>query len=96
MKRATQRFKALLAPLMLACLIPITVGCASQQETEPNQEVISDNSNASAPVNTAAPAAPSKPDSDGPDSVLGATAHAVGTVILFPFRVVGDTLELLL
>ncbi len=97
MKRPTRRREALLAPLILACLIPITAGCASQQQTEPNQEVISDHDNASAPgSSTAAPAAPSKPNTDEPDSVLGASAHAVGTVILFPFRVVGDTLGLLL
>jgi len=29
------------------------------------------------------------------DSVLGATAHAVGTVILFPFRLIGDALMLI-
>ena len=33
--------------------------------------------------------------SDQPDSVLGATAHAVGTVVMLPFRLVGDTLELI-
>jgi uncharacterized lipoprotein NlpE involved in copper resistance len=36
-----------------------------------------------------------KTTTDEPQSVLGATANAVGTVILFPFRVVGDTLELI-
>ena len=33
--------------------------------------------------------------SDEPDSVLGATAHAVATIILFPFRLIGDALGLL-
>jgi hypothetical protein len=32
---------------------------------------------------------------DRPDSVLGATAHAIGTVVMLPFRVVGDTLSLI-
>ncbi len=36
-----------------------------------------------------------KTTTDEPQSVVGATANAVGTVILFPFRVVGDTLELI-
>ena len=36
-----------------------------------------------------------KTTTDQPQSVLGATASAVGTVILFPFRVVGDTLKLI-
>src|SRR5713226_2386671 len=36
-----------------------------------------------------------KTTTDQPQSVLGATANAVGTVILLPFRVVGDTLELI-
>ncbi|SRR5579875_1138787 len=32
---------------------------------------------------------------DRPDSVLGATAHAIGTIVMLPFRVVGDTLSLI-
>lgn len=32
---------------------------------------------------------------DEPDSVLGATLHAVGTIVLFPFRLVGDAIGLL-
>jgi putative effector of murein hydrolase len=30
-----------------------------------------------------------------PDSLLGATAHAVGTAIALPFRIVGDALGLI-
>ena len=30
-----------------------------------------------------------------PDSVLGATAHAVGTVLLLPFRLIGDAVGLI-
>jgi hypothetical protein len=29
---------------------------------------------------------------DQPDSVVGSTAHAAGTIIAAPFRIVGDTL----
>jgi beta-lactamase regulating signal transducer with metallopeptidase domain len=32
---------------------------------------------------------------DEPDSVLGATVHAIGTIVLFPFRLVGDAIGLL-
>ncbi|HEY6421454.1 MAG TPA: hypothetical protein VIX59_20850 [Candidatus Binataceae bacterium] len=31
-----------------------------------------------------------------PDSVVGSTLHAVGTIILFPLRLVGDALGLIL
>jgi hypothetical protein len=34
-------------------------------------------------------------DTKRPDSVLGATAHAVTTVILFPFRLIGDAVGLI-
>jgi hypothetical protein len=34
--------------------------------------------------------------SSEPDSVLGATAHAVGTIILLPFRIVADVVGLIL
>jgi hypothetical protein len=30
-----------------------------------------------------------------PDSVLGSTLNAVGTIILFPFRLIGDALGLI-
>jgi hypothetical protein len=30
-----------------------------------------------------------------PDSVVGSTFHAIGTIILFPFRLVGDALGLI-
>jgi hypothetical protein len=33
--------------------------------------------------------------SNEPDSVLGATFHAIGTIILFPFRLVGDAIGLI-
>jgi hypothetical protein len=32
---------------------------------------------------------------DEPDSVLGATFHAIGTIVLFPFRLVGDAISLI-
>jgi len=35
-------------------------------------------------------------ESDEPDSVLGATAHALVTIVLLPFRIVGDTLGLII
>lgn len=34
-------------------------------------------------------------ETERPDSLLGATAHAVGTAIALPFRIVGDTLGLI-
>ena len=37
-----------------------------------------------------------KTESSEPDSVVGAIAHAVGTAILFPFRLAGETVELIL
>ena len=32
---------------------------------------------------------------DQPDSVVGSTAHAAGTIIAAPFRIVGDTLSVI-
>jgi hypothetical protein len=31
-----------------------------------------------------------------PDSIVGSTAHAVGTVIAAPFRIVGDVIDVIL
>jgi ABC-type oligopeptide transport system substrate-binding subunit len=33
--------------------------------------------------------------SDQPDSVVGSTAHAAGTIIAAPFRIVGDALSVI-
>jgi hypothetical protein len=65
-------------------------GCASEQtETVRRTTMTSDTAPPSTTTTT------ETTTSKKPDSVLGATAHAVGTVILFPFRLVGDALGLI-
>jgi hypothetical protein len=74
-------------------------GCSSGQETQTT-------------VTSTYPPTPDDPDASNPpnqpyttttttttsrpDSVLGATAHAVWTVVALPFRLVGDALGLIL
>jgi hypothetical protein len=36
---------------------------------------------------------PPYPTYSEPDSVVGSTAHAVGTIVAAPFRIVGDTVD---
>ena len=71
-------------------------GCASEQtksaqSTTTNTPAVSTAAQPQATTTTTTETA----KSNKPDSVLGATAHAVGTVILFPFRLIGDAVELL-
>jgi len=81
--------RSLAAVAFLACAIPMVAGCSSQNEAPP-------------PATTAAqsqPQAASTPtpaESSEPDSALGATAHAAATIILLPFRIVADVVELIL
>ncbi|HYB92280.1 MAG TPA: hypothetical protein VEC38_14685 [Candidatus Binataceae bacterium] len=75
--------------LMLASAIPILAGCSSQNQTPPPDSTTAQSQPQAAP--TPAPA-----ESSEPDSVLGATAHAVATIVLLPFRIVADVVGLIL
>jgi len=80
----------LLAFLLFA--LPTFQGCASEQGQTVRETTTTD---AAPPTeNSTTTTTTETTTSNEPDSVLGATAHAVGTVILFPFRVAGDALEL--
>jgi len=75
---------------LLVSTLVIFQGCASEQtETVRRTTTTSDTAPPSTTTTT------ETTTSKKPDSVLGATAHAVGTVILFPFRLVGDALGLI-
>jgi hypothetical protein len=90
--------------LMLLFLISIGAGCSGQQTTTVTKETTAAAPDAAAP-DAGAQSAPPQPattttttttTSSEPDSLLGATFHAVGTIILLPFRLIGDALELIL
>jgi uncharacterized lipoprotein YajG len=83
--------------IMFAALSLLLIGCSTQRttttvttETKPLPPASDESTPPSQTTTTT-----TKTTTDEPQSVLGATASAVGTVILFPFRVVGDTLELI-
>lgn len=64
-------------------------GCSSQQTTETTvSRPDSDSERSSSTTTTTI-------TTDEPDSVLGATLHVIGTVVLFPFRLVGDAVGLI-
>ena len=75
--------------LILACAIATIPACASQNQAPPPETTAAQSQPQAAP--TPAPA-----QSSEPDSVLGATAHAVATIILLPFRIVADVVGLIL
>ena len=82
MKTPTIRAIALTAIL---CACPLLAGC-------------SDTSSQTTYTTTTAPGDPPQTTTstttttDEPDSVVGSTAHAAGTIVAAPFRIVGDTL----
>ena len=85
-----KKISTFVAMALLASSLMVFQGCASEQ-TETVRRTTTTN-------DTALPATTTTTEtttSNKPDSVLGATAHAVGTVILFPFRLVGDALGLI-
>ncbi len=92
-------YKRPLTILMLLFLISIGAGCVDQQTTTVTKETAAAAPDASGQAASSAPPATTTTTttttSSAPDSVLGATFHAVGTIILFPFRLIGDAIELI-
>ncbi len=72
------------------------LGCSGQSETTTTrQETTANSSDPDSAPTTSTTTTTTTTKDDEPDSVLGATFHAIGTIILFPFRLVGDAIELL-
>ena len=77
--------------LSMALITPAVIqGCSSQSETT---TTTTSEEPQSAPATTVTTSTTTT--SNEPDSVLGATFHAIGTIILFPFRLVGDAIGLI-
>jgi len=73
---------------------PMISGCSSQSETTTTtQQTTASADPEAAPTTTTTTTTTTKDDE--PDSVLGATFHAIGTIVLFPFRLIGDAIGLL-
>lgn len=80
--------------LSMALMTPVVIqGCSSQSETTTTTSTSSSVVPQSAPTTTTTTSTTTT--SNEPDSVLGATFHAIGTIILFPFRLVGDAIGLI-
>jgi hypothetical protein len=76
--------------LSMALITPAVIqGCSSQSETTSTTTTSAEPQ--AAPTTTTS----TTTTSNEPDSVLGATFHAIGTIILFPFRLVGDAIGLI-
>ena len=71
---------------------PMVSGCSSQSETTTTQQTTASTDPEASPATTTTTTTTT---SDEPDSVLGATFHAIGTIVLFPFRLLGDAIELI-
>jgi hypothetical protein len=80
----------------LLCVVSIAPGCSSEQSTSTTttRSTVSNPDNASGSAETYPAPPPSSTtttttSSSEPDSVLGATFHLVGTIIMLPFRIIG-------
>jgi hypothetical protein len=83
------RARKLLVVAALLGVISMGLGCSSEQTTSTTTQ-----SAGYAPTNSESQPAPQSTTtttttSNEPDSVLGATFHLVGTIILLPFRMIG-------
>jgi hypothetical protein len=73
---------------------PLIQACSSHSETTTRETTVTTSAPGAEPTTTTTTTTTTKTD-DEPDSVIGATVHAVGTIILFPFRLIGDAIGLL-
>jgi uncharacterized lipoprotein YajG len=85
--------------IMLSGLLLALGGCASQQTTTTTTRTTpapsaSDSSSNHGSAN-ASTTTTSTTTTDEPSSVLGATAHAVATIVMFPIRLIGDAIALI-
>jgi hypothetical protein len=78
-----KRLRILLIVVLMAVAMPMMQACSDQQPPPPPDQ------------QTQQQAPPPAYDPVEPDSVLGSGLHFVGTVIMFPFRLIGDTLGLI-
>ncbi len=83
--------------LAVLCVAPIAQSCSTQEETKTVERTTTTDRNPEpqGSTTTTTTRTTTETSEKEPDSVLGATAHAIGTVILFPFRLIGDALGLL-
>ena len=75
----------------------ILQSCSDQQSTTTTSSTVAPGSANTDPSAQQAPTSTTTTTttSNEPDSILGSTFHAVGTVVLFPFRLIGDAIELI-
>ncbi len=86
-----KKFGAFIAIALLFSAMEVFSGCASEQT-----KTVQSTTTTSTPAQPQATTTTTETiDTKRPDSVLGATAHAVGTVILLPFRLIGDAVGLI-
>jgi ABC-type oligopeptide transport system substrate-binding subunit len=91
MKRSASKSLTLILALSAALAV---AGCSTHQETT---QTTSTTTPAYTDDSTPPPqtTTTTTTTSNEPDSVVGSVFHTVGTVILFPFRLIGDALGLL-
>jgi len=86
-----KRFRLILILALAISAAPIVQGCSSQNETTQTTTT----ADPAAPATTSSQTTTTTTTDNEPDSVLGATFHAIGTIIAFPFRLIGDAVGLL-
>jgi hypothetical protein len=90
------RLAAMLGLVLAVGATAVLQSCGDQQQT--TQTSSSDSAygtGAASPATPGTTTTTTTTTSEEPDSVVGATLNAVGTVILFPFRLLGDAIELI-
>lgn len=98
-----KRLAVLATAAFAYCVVVLAQGCSSGERTTTTTVVTRPDGGAAAsdrgdayPDGPATTTTTTTTESNEPDSVLGATVHAVATVVLLPFRLVGDAVGLII
>ena len=86
-----RRLAALVGLVLALVATSALQSCGDQQQTTSSNAY----GTAATSTDTAVTTTTTTTTTEEPDSVIGATLNAVGTVILFPFRLLGDAIELI-
>jgi len=88
------RILPIIAICLALCATPLIESCASQT-TETTTTATEPGPPPAAVAETSTTTTTTTTTENEPDSVLGATFHAIGTIIAFPFELIGDALGLI-
>jgi hypothetical protein len=87
--------KSKIPAICLGAILCVCLGLQSCSDTSSRTTYTTTSAPGEPPDEVASTTTTTSTTNDEPDSVVGSTAHAAGTIIAAPFRLVGDALSII-